>query len=151
MRTLFLIVILMVSMPTLAAVGPEEVMDDPELQHRAMELYAELRCVKCRSENIASSNADWANDARAVVRERLLAGDSDPEILAFFQARYGDYVLMDPPFALNNAFLWLSGPVLLLIGGGIAVVFTRGRAVSVSTNKGLNEAEKKRLDELMRD
>ena len=151
MRNLWLAVILLFSVPAFAVVGPEEVMKDPALQYRAMGLYAELRCVKCRSESIESSNADWANDARAVVRERLLAGDSDREVLAFFQARYGDYVLMDPPFALNNAFLWLAGPVLLLIGGGIVVVFVRSRATATATGDGLSEAENKRLDELMRD
>ena len=109
------------------AYGPEEVMEDPALQTRAMALYNDLRCVRCRSESIASSNADWARDARGVVRERLRAGDTDREVLAFFRDRYGDYVLMDPPVTVYNLGLWLAGPLLLLLGTGVAVAFVRGR------------------------
>lgn len=151
MRTLLIVLVFFVSLPAYAVVGPGEVMDDPALQQRAMGLYAELRCVKCRSENIRSSNADWARDARTVVRERLLAGDSDGEVLDFFQARYGDYVLMDPPLTLNNALLWLAGPILLLVGGAIAFAFLRGRAAAIPSGDELSDAERKHLEKLIKD
>ncbi len=131
-----------------AAVSPDEIMDDPALQVRAMKLYGELRCVKCRSETILSSNADWARDARGVVRERLLAGDSDQDVLDFFVSRYDEYVLMDPPMALNNAVLWLAGPLLLLLGGGIAWRFLHQRAAAGPAEP-LSAAETARLREIL--
>lgn len=150
MRLLAILLLVFSATWAVAAVSPEEIMDDPALQARAMKLYSELRCVRCRSETIESSNADWAQDARAVVRERLLAGDSDQEVLDFFVARYKEYVLMDPPMSLNNAILWLAGPILLLVGGAIAVGFVKGRA-QPQPAEGLSEAEAARLAEILRE
>lgn len=145
MRALLLLFWL-VALPA-SAIGPGEVMEDPALQARAMALYDALRCVRCRSETIASSNADWAQDARAVVRERLKAGDSDAAVMAFFQARYGDYVLMNPPLSLGNVGLWLLGPLLFALGGGIAWTFLKGRGSRPVAEPAtpLTAAEKARL------
>lgn len=137
------------SMPV-AAIDPEEIMSNPVHQTRALALYDALRCVQCRSETIASSNADWAVTARAVVRERILAGDGDQDVLSYFQARYGDYVLMDPPINLRNMALWLAGPALLLVGFGFALTHIRGQRRSAGP-EGLTEDEQARLDRLLRD
>lgn len=107
--------------PVLAAPGPEERLDDPLLEERARDLYRELRCVVCQSQSIDESNAPLAADMRAAVRERLLAGDSDVEVRAWLQERYGDYVLMMPPVQGNTLGLWLL-PALVLLGGGIGIV-----------------------------
>lgn len=110
-----------------AAVAPA-VLGDPVLDARAEALDREIRCVQCQNEPIAQSTADIAADMRALVRERIAAGDSDAEIRAFFRERYGDFVLFRPPFDARTWVLWLA-PVLLLFAGLAAVLGTgRGRA-----------------------
>ena len=111
----------------LASPGPEERMEDPQLEARARVLYEQLRCVVCQSQSIDDSNAPLAADLRAVVRERLLAGDSNAEVKDYLQDRYGDYVLMLPPVQGNTLALWLF-PLIVLVGGGTAIVlFVRGQ------------------------
>jgi cytochrome c-type biogenesis protein CcmH len=113
--------------PAAASPGPEERMEDPQLEARARTLYDQLRCVVCQSQSIDDSNAPLAADLRAVVRERLLAGDSNAEVKAYLQERYGDYVLMLPPVQGNTLALWLF-PLIVLAGGGTAIVlFVRGQ------------------------
>ena len=109
------------------AVQPDEVLDNPALEARARDISKGLRCLVCQNESIDDSNAPLAADLRAVVRERLLAGDSDAEVKAYLQDRYGDYVLMLPPVQGNTIALWLF-PLVVLAGGGIAIlVFVRGQ------------------------
>lgn len=110
------------------AVQPDEVLSDPALEARARELSKEIRCLVCRNESIDESNADLARDLRILVRERLVAGDSDEEVFSYLVDRYGEYVLLKPQFTSGNAALWLAGPALLLLGGGVAVAFVRRRA-----------------------
>jgi cytochrome c-type biogenesis protein CcmH len=110
------------------AVQPDEILPDPALEARARAITKDLRCVVCQSESIDDSNADIARDLRLLVRERIVAGDSDAEVIDFVVARYGEFVLFRPPFNARNAALWLAGPLLLLIGGGIAFAFIRRRA-----------------------
>lgn len=127
MTRLLVILALVFSAPALATPGPDERLDDPAQEARARALYAELRCVVCQSQSIDDSNAPLAADMRAVVRERLLAGDSDAEVRAWLQERYGDYVLMLPPVQGNTLALWLF-PLIVLAGGGTAIVlFVRGQ------------------------
>lgn len=132
------------------AVEPHEMLDDPALEARAQALDDELRCVKCRSENIASSNADWAADARVLVRELVADGRSDQEVRDFFVARYGDYVLMRPTAEGANLILWLAGPALLLAGGGIAAAYLRRRSRPEAPGD-LSDDERARLADLLRD
>ena len=110
------------------AVEPDEMLDDPVLEARARALSKGLRCLVCQNESIDSSNADLARDLRILVRERLLAGDSDEEVKAFLVARYGDFVLLEPPVKPGTYVLWF-GPALILgvaaIGAG---VYLRRRA-----------------------
>lgn len=137
----------------MASPGPEERMEDPQLEARARVLYDQLRCVVCQSQSIDDSNAPLAADLRAVVRERLLAGDSNAQVKAYLQERYGDYVLMLPPVQGNTLALWLF-PLIVLVGGGTAIVlFVRSqkrrtdqftdfaddaRAASLSDDEGLS-------------
>jgi cytochrome c-type biogenesis protein CcmH len=120
-----LIVAALVTAASIAAPAPDERMEDAALEVRARGLYVQLRCVICQSQSIDESNAHLAVDMRAVVRTRLEAGDSDQEILDYMQARYGDYVLMMPPFQRNTLLLWLSPLLVLLLGGGFAVLYVR--------------------------
>jgi len=110
------------------AVQPDEILPDPALEARARAISAELRCVVCQSESIDDSNADIARDLRLLVRERLVAGDSDAEVVDFVVARYGEFVLFRPPFTARNAPLWLAGPALFLVGAGLAFAFIRRRS-----------------------
>ncbi len=99
------------------AVNPDEVLKDPALEERAREISKEVRCVVCQNQSIDDSNARLARDLRLLVRERLVAGDSDSEVVDYLVDRYGEFVLLKPRFAFHTLFLWAGGPVALLFGG----------------------------------
>jgi cytochrome c-type biogenesis protein CcmH len=102
------------------AVDPDEVLDDAVLEQRARDLSRQLRCVVCQSQNIDNSNAPLAKDMRLLVRERLVAGDSDEVIIAYLVARYGDYILLKPPVQTNTAFLWAAPMLIFAFAAAIA-------------------------------
>lgn len=131
------------------AVEPGEVLQDPALEARAREISRELRCLVCRNESIDDSNASLARDLRVLVRERLVAGDSDRQVVDFVVARYGEYVLLKPDSSGSNMVLWYSSPIvlLLLLALGWKSVKSRNRAAPAP----LSEAENKRLSELLKD
>ncbi|MFP7672785.1 cytochrome c-type biogenesis protein CcmH [Marivita sp. S0852] len=134
------------------AVQPDEVLDDPALEDRARDLSKGLRCLVCQNESIDESNAPLARELRLVVRERLVEGDTNDEVLDFLVERYGEFVLLMPRTDGWNMILWLSGPVLFLIALGVGTSYIRGRANAVTpTEAALSEAEKKRLEELLKD
>jgi cytochrome c-type biogenesis protein CcmH len=135
------------------AISPDELLDDPALEARAREITRELRCVVCQSESIDESNAEIARDLRLLVRERVVAGDTNDEVIAFVVDRYGEFVLFRPPFSPANAPLWLAGPVFLLLGGGLAFAFIRrrARASEPAVRQPLSPEEEKRLAGLMKD
>lgn len=110
----------------IAAVAPA-VLADPADEARAQALEREIRCVQCENEPIAQSTADIAVDMRALVRERVAAGDSDAEIRAFFRQRYGDFVLFRPPWDSRTWLLW-GAPFALLAAGLAGVLTLRRRA-----------------------
>ncbi|WP_187970217.1 cytochrome c-type biogenesis protein [Aquibium microcysteis] len=107
------------------AVLPDEVLDDPALEARARELSTHLRCLVCQNQSIDDSNAELARDLRVLVRERLVAGDSDDEVIDFVVARYGEFVLLKPRMNLRNLALWAT-PVVV-IGAGAVFLVTRRR------------------------
>ena len=131
------------------AVQPDEVLPDPALEARARVLSRELRCVVCRAETIDDSDASIARDLRLLLRERLVAGDSDAEVLDFMVARYGEYVLLKPPARGANLVLWLAGPILLLTGGAIAGSWLRRRKGAEAA--ALTPEEERRLAEILRE
>jgi len=104
------------------AVLPDEVMSDPAKEARARELSRELRCMVCQNQSIDDSEAPLARDLRLLVRERIAAGDSDPQVIDFLVARYGEFVLLKPRFERQTLALWLVPP-LVLFGGGLALWF----------------------------
>jgi cytochrome c-type biogenesis protein CcmH len=146
------IALLLVLAPLAAgAVQPDEVLPDPAQEARARSITGELRCPVCQGETIDESNADIARDLRLLVRERIMAGDSDAAVRDFVVARYGEYVLLRPPFNTGNAALWLSGPVLLAVGGAIAFGFVRRRSrAPVPARPPLSPGEEARLRDLTR-
>ena len=102
------------------AIDTAPAFDDPVLQERYDRLVRELRCVQCRNQSIADSNVKLAADLRVKVRELIAAGRSDEEVLAFMRDRYGEYVLLKPPFTPHNWVLWIAPVLLLGIGGVVA-------------------------------
>jgi cytochrome c-type biogenesis protein CcmH len=98
------------------AVQPDEVLKDPVLETRARELSRELRCMVCQNQSIDDSDAPLARDLRVLVRERLSAGDSNPQVIDYLVARYGEFVLLRPRFEWHTLVLWLAGPVILAVG-----------------------------------
>lgn len=144
-----LLAALLAASPVLA-VQPDEVLSDPVLEERARDLSAGLRCLVCRNESIDESHADLARDLRLLVRERLVAGDSDEETLDYIVARYGEYVLLRPTFDGSTIALWLAGPMLLLLGLGLSVGYVRGRAKAAAPGEaGLDPQEQARLDAIL--
>ena len=136
------------------AVQPDEVLKDPAMEARAREISKELRCLVCQNQSIDDSNAPLARDLRVLVRERLVAGDDDSGVLGYITARYGDYVLLRPPFKASTYVLWIGPVVVLLLGALGAALFLRGRNRPVTagdTEAPLTPEERKRLDKLLRE
>jgi cytochrome c-type biogenesis protein CcmH len=132
------------------AVQPDEVLSDPVLESRARELSKGLRCLVCRNESIDESHADLARDLRLLLRERLVAGDSDDEAMAFIVDRYGEYVLLTPTTGGSNLILWIAGPAMLGAGGLIAALYLRRRGRGDGPGaEALTEDESRRLDEIL--
>ncbi len=150
MRALLLALALLLAAPA-GAVEPDEILDDPALEARARALSQEIRCLVCQNEPIDSSNADLARDLRILIRERMVDGDSDDDVKAFLVARYGDYVLFDPPMKPITYALWF-GPALVLLLGGFCVYrfFARARRAS-NTPVPLSSEERARLERLLDD
>ena len=149
---LFAVLVAMLASPA-GAVDPDEILADPALEERAREIGKGLRCLVCQNQSIDDSDAELARDLRVVVRERLTAGDDDQEVIDYVVSRYGDFVLLKPPFKLSTYALWL-GPGGVAVVAVIAVIaFYRRR--SKSTDRGnasaLTDDEEKKLAALLKD
>lgn len=130
------------------AVQPDEMLADPALEARAREISRDVRCPVCQGESIDDSNAQISKDLRIIIRERLVAGDTNEEVIEFLVARYGEFVLFDPPKTGINLVLWLAGPVMLLAGGAIAVAAMRRRKGTAEDT--LTAEEQARLDQILK-
>jgi len=142
------------------AVEPNEILRDPALEARARVVGKELRCVVCQNQSIDDSNAELAGDMRVLVRERITAGDSNKEVLDYMVDRYGDYVLLNPPFKAATLVLWI-GPAAIAVLGlfWVAMMFRRRKSTDgkseISTSgpqsTPLSDDERRRLDELLKE
>lgn len=155
MKALFLGLVLCLAAVSAGAVNPDEMLDDPALEARAREISKGLRCLVCQNQSIDDSDADLARDLRVLVRERLVAGDSDGQVIDYVVSRYGDFVLMRPPFKATTYALWL-GPALIGGLGVLAVVAFYRRRRAAGGRRGtapppLTEDEKRRLETLLDD
>ena len=147
-RTVTLTCLLLLAPLAARAVQPDEIMTDPRLEARARALSAQLRCLVCQNESIDESHADLARDLRVLVRERLQAGDSDEQIRAFLVGRYGDFILLKPPFKLETWLLW-GAPLLILLAGGGIIFVARRRQKSLAQENSLSEAERATLEAML--
>jgi cytochrome c-type biogenesis protein CcmH len=146
-RSLALAAIVALAAPFAAqAVQPDEVLPDQKLEQRAREISTGLRCMVCQNQSIDDSDAPLAKDLRVLVRDRLKAGDSDDQVRAYLQARYGDFVLLKPPFQLDTLVLWITPAVVLVLAFGFA--FSRVRGQKPAPVAGLSEEEKAALERL---
>ena len=149
MRVLALVLLALCLAPPAAAVEPREKLDDPVLERRARDISQNLRCLVCQNQSIDDSNAALARDLRILVRERLVAGDGDTAVIDFVVARYGDYVLLDPPFKGSTYVLWIGPGVIFAIGAAALVLFFRRRASPAPS--ALTGEEARRVEALMDD
>jgi cytochrome c-type biogenesis protein CcmH len=136
-----------------AAVEPDEILADPALEARAREIGKELRCLVCQNQSIDDSDAELARDLRVVVRERLTAGDGDQEVIDYVVSRYGDFVLLKPPFKLSTYALWLGPGVIAIVAILALVAFYRRRSRTAGRDAAapLSESESKTLAALLED
>lgn len=142
-----LLALMLVATPALA-VQPDEILADPALEARAREISRDIRCPVCQGESIDDSSAPISRDLRLIIRERLLAGDSDREVVDYIVDRYGEFVLFNPRAEGTNLILWLAGPALFLAAIGVAVASQRRRVVPDAR---LTEAEEARLREILKE
>jgi cytochrome c-type biogenesis protein CcmH len=151
-RRLLIISVLLIVIGGLAAhaVEPSERLADPTLEARARTLSQELRCLVCQNQSIDESNADLAHDLRVLLRQRLAAGDTDQQVLDYIAARYGLFVLLDPPFAPVTYLLWLTPP-LLLLGAVIFLVLRARRRRPEQGTPALTQQEEERAALLLGD
>lgn len=151
MRRLVLAIALLLPMAAFA-VQPDEVLPDAGQEARAREISQKLRCPVCQGENIDESNAPISRDLRLYVRERIVAGDSDDQVIDAVVDRFGEFVLFEPRARGSNLVLWLAGPVMALLALLGAWRFLKGRATARPEEaQALSQAERDRLDQIMRD
>ena len=150
MRALLAALVLLIALAGSArAIDPAEQLADPALEARARALSKELRCLVCQNESIDDSNADLARDLRRIVRERLTAGDDDGAVKQYLVARYGDFVLLEPPVKLKTYALWFGPAAVLALGAlGVLVFFRRRRALPAAPPP-LSADEQRRIAALL--
>jgi cytochrome c-type biogenesis protein CcmH len=132
------------------AVEPNERLADPKLEARARAISGELRCLVCQNESIDESGADLAHDIRVLLRQRLVAGDTDAQAMQYIVDRYGDFVLLKPPVEPATYLLWF-GPLALLVAAGAGVVIALRRRRAGPEPPPLDDAEKEKLERLMQE
>ncbi|MEM7214826.1 MAG: cytochrome c-type biogenesis protein [Pseudomonadota bacterium] len=131
------------------AVNPDEVLNDPVLEARARALSVEIRCLVCQNQSIDDSDAELARELRILVREKLVEGFSDAEVLDFLVARYGEFVLLKPRFNAATAVLWIAPFFLLMLAGTALLVVSRRRKFVSSETALLTDEEQKTLNRLL--
>lgn len=135
------------------AYEPGEVLEDPALEERARALSAELRCMVCQNQSIDESNAPLAKDLRILVRDRLVAGDTDTQVIDYVVARYGEYVLLRPRVAPHTYVLWFGPFIILLLAGALSLryVVRKRSAEAGGEDTSLSTDEQTRINQLMND
>ena len=140
---------LLMSVSAFAVGVDEKRIDDPMQEARAQEIMKQLRCLVCQNQSIVDSDAGLAKDIRIIVRERVLLGETDEQVLIYMTERYGDWVLLKPPFDGATIILWLSP--LLLLAFGLIIIKRNQKARKVATFSPLSEEEQARLSNLLKE
>lgn len=134
-----------------SAVNPDEVLEDPTLESRARDISAELRCLVCQNQSIDDSDADMARDLRLLVRERLVAGDTDEEVMAYVTDRYGAFVRLKPPMTASTIMLWVLPFIVAAVAVAASAVYLRGRKSVAAGDGRLSAEERAELDAILRE
>jgi len=145
MRRLLATLLLLWPLAAGAVSSPADMLPDPALEQRARTLGREIRCMVCQNQSIEDSEVGLARDLRLIVRERIVAGDSDAEVRSFLHARYGDFVLLKPPFSWSTAILWATPLIAVLAGLGLILGMRRRIAAAPAVPAPLTEEERRRL------
>ncbi|MCD2181012.1 cytochrome c-type biogenesis protein [Rhizobium sp. GN54] len=145
---LALILFLLLSPLPAFAVNPDEVLADPALEARARALSAQLRCMVCQNQSIDDSNAELARDLRVLVRERIVSGDSDEAVIDYVVSRYGEFVLLKPRLRGETLLLW-GAPIVLFLGGAIAMMLFVRRRAGKAVGEPLTAEEKAALEKIV--
>jgi cytochrome c-type biogenesis protein CcmH len=142
--------LLILSTLSVSAVTPEEMLKDPAMEARARELSQGLRCVVCQNQSIDDSNAPLAHDLRVLLRERLVAGDSDKAAIDYIVGRYGNFVLLKPPMQLNTLLLWIGPALVALLALLLTARYLREHTAAAPTvAEPLSEEDSKRAEALL--
>ena len=141
-----LLLILSLSSPAHAVSDPSELLQNRAQELRAEEIGDQLRCLVCQNESVEQSDADLARDLRRIIRQRVVAGDSDQQVIDWMVARYGNFVRLRPPFNATTLLLWLA-PAIALLSGVTAVVMARRRRPAMPAP--LTDTEQQRLADLL--
>ena len=152
MRIAYIVLSLLVIAPLALAVHPEEILSDPVLESRAREISKSLRCVVCQNQSIDDSDAPLARDLRVIVRDRLSAGENDYEVINYVVSRYGDFVLLKPPFKSVTFALWLGPLIFVLLALLALCIFFRRQnqfAPKTKLNVSLSDEERNIVDDLL--
>jgi cytochrome c-type biogenesis protein CcmH len=131
------------------AVRPDEMLADPVLEARARDIGKDLRCLVCRNQSIDDSEADLAHDLRVLVRQRLAAGDSNQQVIDYIVSRYGEFVLLKPPFEISTWLLW-GGPGLILLVGLWGIGRYLRRQAGMTAPAPLSADEERRLADILK-
>lgn len=142
------LIALLFSAPSAWAGEARPLAEDPAVEERLKHLAVELRCLVCQNQTLADSNAPLAEDLRREVREKIVQGMNDKEIIDFLVSRYGDFVLYRPPLKSTTTLLWV-GPFVLLVGGGIALVVALKRRGKKVADAAITEEEHRRVEQLL--
>lgn len=145
-RAILAVCLMVLAAPALA-VEPSEMLPDPALEARARDISEHLRCVVCQNQTIDDSNAPLAHDMRLLVRERLVAGDSDEQVIQYIVARYGNFVLLRPPWQPDTWALWVAPFVVFALA--VFGLFSQVRTRSAPNTAPLTADERRRLDQLL--
>jgi cytochrome c-type biogenesis protein CcmH len=146
-----LLALMLVFSATANAQGVDQPLSDSAQEVRARALFKDLRCLVCQNQSIDDSNADLARDLRQIVRERIAAGDSDEQAVNFLVSRYGDWVLLNPPFKPGTLVLWLGPLALLLLAAGVTFAYLRRQRRPAAAPAALSDDERRRLEALLED
>lgn len=148
-RLVLAMLVVLATLPTAFAVQPDEVLSDPVLEARARELSAELRCLVCQNQSIDDSDAPLARDLRVLIRERLVQGETNSQVIDYLVSRYGEFVLLKPRLNARTILLW-GGPFAILLIGSLVIFLRRRRGSGLAVpEQALTADEQARLDDIL--
>ena len=150
-RLLLAVAFVLATLPSAFAVQPDEVLSDPELEARARVLSAQMRCLVCQNQSIDDSDAPLARDLRVLIRERLVKGETNAQVVDYLVSRYGEFVLLKPRVNARTLLLW-GGPFAILLIGSLVIFMRRRRGSALAVpEQALSADEQARLDEILKD